>query len=232
MKRILFSVEKRWEYSKNGNIVVSTYGIPKTFRQAFLKILVATSAYYRQIFGNHSIDWVELNVRKLPKMCLRLWTNGSDRIYFTLSKKKQLEPPESSNIFNIHGLAHELGHIILYRSLINIQNLPVGWGEGWAIYLASFVAVPYLFSKFGPSLWPYPYDYLQTEGPEKYLCRFKSASAKKKEPILEVVYKLHMLHQHLGDSGFQKYFCHLLKQPLRSDAFYKKLSKKMEKAGF
>lgn len=126
MKRIVFPREQKWGYSARQNIVVSTCGIPRAFRQSFLRILTGTSDCYRGLFGQNCVGAVEMNVHKASKMDHRLWTNGADRIYFTLSRKRQLEPPDRSCVFNIHGITHELAHIVLYRSLINIRNLSAG----------------------------------------------------------------------------------------------------------
>ena len=43
------------------------------------------------------------------------------RVYMTLGDKRQLLPAHQSGVFHIHGLAHELGHIVLYRSLVNLS---------------------------------------------------------------------------------------------------------------
>ena len=88
-------------------------------------------------------------------------------MYLTLRDERQFLPAPQSGVFHVHGLAHELAHILLYRSLVNIAALAEGWGEGWAIYLSSFIAVPYLYRKYGAAMWPYPYNYLETEGPTR-----------------------------------------------------------------
>ena len=226
----MFPRSRQWEYAYDSEISVSTYGIPGIFRHSFLKILAATSAYYRQAFGAQSVGRLELNVRKQSGLCNRLWTNGADRIYLTLARKKELEPPRISRVFNIYGLAHELGHIVLYRSLINIHELHRGWGEGWAVYVASFMAVPYLFSKYGPDLWPYPYDYLQTEGPKRLLSCFNSQPVKIISPVTHAVHSLYVFQQQLGgERNFQKYFRELFARPIRSDMFYKKVSMKIKR---
>jgi hypothetical protein len=216
-----------WDYLSEGAVTISTWGIPLPFREAFLRVLLATRTYYRRLFGPQSIAWVELNVRKANSLPLRLWTNGADRVFLTLSRKDQLAPPSKSGVRHMFGLPHELGHLVLYRSLVNLQELPPGWGEGWATYLGSFLAVPHLYKKFGPGLWPYPYNYLEAEGPALYLRRFETTEREKDAPTLCVVRDLHSLERQLGRDGFAQFFRQLLRRPVRSSEFCRAVTEKL-----
>lgn len=229
--RVTFPKTRDWEYLSEGGITVSTWGIPLPFREAFLRVLLATRTYYRRLFGPQSIAWVELNVRKSNSLPLRLWTNGADRVFLTLSRKSQLAPPLKSGVRHMFGLPHELGHLVLYRSLVNLQALPPGWGEGWATYMASFLAVPYLYGKFGPELWPYPYNYLEAEGPASYRRRLEATEQEKDDPMLRVVRDLHSLERQLGRDGFTHFFRHLLRRPVRSLDFCHAVTEKLARAG-
>ncbi len=230
-REIKFPVKRQWEYAYGPDIVVSTYGIPQAFQSAFLQTMMATRVYYQRIFGYGTIDWLEMTVRKQAGLPHRLWTNGSDRVYLTLSKKRQLEPPCASHVFHIHGIAHELAHIVMYRSLINIHQLPEGWGEGWAAYTASFMAVPYLFTRLGPSLWPYPYNYLRTEGPDRYARCFKSALPARAGTAGRFMCQLHLLRGLIGTKRLQCFFRGLFKERLRSDEFCDRVSVQLRNAG-
>lgn len=222
-RRIAFPRSRRWEYATRGKIAVSTYGLPVVFRNAFLEILAATSTYYRRVFGAHAVGQVEFNVRKQSNQRLRLWTNGADRIYLTLSRKETLKPPTDSGVHHLYGITHELAHIVLYRSLINVAALPSGWGEGWAAFTASFWAVPYLFSKHGPELWPYPYDYLAMDGPERYLRQFGTRSARRRRPVLSAMHELYECEQQIGRQRFQCLLRRMLREPMRADRFVEEL---------
>jgi hypothetical protein len=226
-KRIAFPRTREWEYLEGDGVTVSTCGVPREFREAFLRIFVESRAYYRRMFGTSAIGWVEFNVRKGNGLPLRLWTNGADRAFLTLSKKGQLEPPSLSGIRHMYGLPHELGHIVLYRSLINVGVLADGWGEGWAVYLSSFLAVPHLYKKFGPELWPYPYDYLATEGPGRFLKVFKATHNRNLGSCFACVRTLHQLEQQLGRAGFGRFFRSLLKTPIRADRLKSEVEKKL-----
>jgi hypothetical protein len=230
-REIRFPVRRQWEYACGPDVVVSTWGIPPVFRDTFLKALLATRGYYQRIFGEGSIAWLEMGVRKQAGLPLRLWTNGSDRVYLTLSRKEQRKPPHASHVFHVHGIAHELAHIVMYRSLINIHQLPDGWGEGWAAYIASFLAVPCLFTRLGPSLWPYPYNYLQTEGPDRYARYLRSGRPMCRDPAGRFLCQLHLLRAALGTRKFLCLFRGLFRERLRSDEFRDRLNARLRRAG-
>ncbi|NQT12610.1 MAG: hypothetical protein HQ582_07675 [Planctomycetes bacterium] len=200
------------------------------FREAFLQILLTSRAYFRQLFGPQSVGWIEFNVRKSNTLPLRLWTNGADRVFLTLSRKTQLEPPLKGGARHMFGLPHELGHIVMYRSLVNLRELPEGWGEGWATYVASFLAVPHVYAKFGPDLWPYSYNYLETEGPDCCLRRFESVDRGEQNPTLRVVRDLYSLERRMGRRGFARFFRQLLSKPVRSTEFCRAVIEELKRA--
>ena len=229
--KIHFPSKRQWEYQTKNGITVSCYGIPKEFQDAFLKILSESKSFYKRLFGKHVIDKVEFNVRKSSGIQHRLWTNGADRVFLTLSKKSQLEPAAVSGVRNLHGLPHELAHIVLYRSLINLSCLGPGWGEGWAVYLASFLAIPHLYRKFGPELWPYPHNYEESDGPTAFLRRFDDDKRSEWHPIVRVIWQLHSLECVLGRKEFVKLTRKELSVPVRADLFTKRMEKSMKSAG-
>ena len=229
--KIRFPTKRQWEYQTQNGITVSCYGIPTEFQDAFLEILSETKYFYQRHFGKHVIGNVEFNVRKSTGLQHRLWTNGADRVFLTLSKKSQLEPARVSGVRNLHGLPHELAHIVLYRSLINLSCLGRGWGEGWAVYLASFLAIPHLYRKHGPELWPYPHNYEESDGPTAYLKRFDDNNRNEWHPIVQIVWRLHRLECALGRKEFVKLLRKELSAPVRADAFTKQMEISMKSAG-
>lgn len=229
--RIRFSSKRQWEYQNKNGITVSCYGIPKEFQDAFLKILTESKSLYNKLFGKHAVGNVEFNVRKSAGLQHRLWTNGADRIFLTLSKKRQLEPAKVSGVRNLHGLPHELAHIVLYRSLINLSCLAPGWGEGWAVYMASFIAIPHLYRKFGPGLWPYPHNFERSDGPAIYLKRFGVNNKSVWHPIDQVVWQLHRLEHTLGRREFVNLVRKKLSTPIRADLFAKQMEDLLKSAG-
>jgi hypothetical protein len=201
--------------------------MPPQFRESFLNVLSVTRDYYRHLFGNHVIDLVEFNVRKARGLPLRLWTNGADRVFLTLSRKAQLQPASISGVRHLHGLTHELAHIVLYRSLINLRELADGWGEGWAVYLGSFWGVPYVHAKLGDEAWPYPHCYLASDGPGHYLQCFSRKGWKPSSAIEQVVHDLYRWQRSVGDELFVGFFRKLLSTPLRADQFSAEVTRKI-----
>lgn len=225
MKQILFPRHGGWEYVSRGGVTVSSWGLPTPFQRAFLNIAASTRAYYDSLFGDGAVPELEFNARKRRGLPTRLWTNGADRIYLTLSRKSQLAPAPASGMRHIHGVAHELAHIVLYRALVNLHELAAGWGEGWAVYLSSFWAVPWLFERHGSRLWPYPYDYQRYDGPEVYLQRFRALPAPPTDPVLRAVYDLHRLERDLGGRRFIALFRSLLRRRMRADRFNERIAR-------
>ncbi len=224
MSGIRFPRRGGWQYASRDGVVVSCWGLPAPFRRAFLTIAANTRAYYRTLFGAETVPAVELNVRMEPGLPLRLWTNGADRIYLTLSNKSQLAPAPKSGVRHVHGITHELAHIVLYRALINLSELAEGWGEGWAVYLASFWAVPRLFQRHGAGLWPYPYDYRRFDGPGRLIEQFGATSEPPSEPVPRAVYDLYRLEQGLGSKEFAARFRSMLRRRMRADDFNERIA--------
>ncbi len=233
VRKLHFPTKRKWEYLENDRVTLNCYGIPIEFQEAFLRIVVESKCYYQRLFGRHVIDYVDVTVRKSAGLPHRLWTNGADRVQLTLSRKSQLEPATKSGVRNLHGFPHELAHIVMYRSLINLHCLKCGWGEGWAIYVASFLAVPHLYRKFGPTLWPYEHDFEKSDGPFAYFRKFEHdlENVRKWPAPLRVVCRLHFLEQELGRSDCVKFFRELLRHRIRADQFVSRVDSVMNELG-
>ncbi|HKV80279.1 MAG TPA: hypothetical protein VJP02_19175 [Candidatus Sulfotelmatobacter sp.] len=90
----------------------------------------------------------------------RLFNDGKDQLFLSISSLDSLAPPAKSGIFNIYGICHELGHLAMYRTLKNRDWLANSAAEGWAHFIGSAV-VDRVYAAKGESLWPEPYDYRQ-----------------------------------------------------------------------
>ncbi|HKX45204.1 MAG TPA: hypothetical protein VJP77_00670 [Planctomycetota bacterium] len=199
---------RRWSRQQRGRVAVTALGVPSAYRRAFLEILVSTSAYYRRLFGAGALGNIELVATYQPGSPVRLWTNGADRIYLQLGEPRHLHPPTRGGPRYLHGLPHELAHMLLYRSLVHVGSLSEGWGEGWAVFLSSQLAVPHLHRHWGSELWPEPYDFLATEGPASLARNLASRT----DPVTEAVRVLHSLWSRWGTRQFCARFQPLLKQ--------------------
>jgi hypothetical protein len=93
-----------------------------------------------------------------PSHSTRLYTDGRDHIFLSLSGARKLAPPPASGVFNLYGLCHELGHVMMYRLLEDRDWMTSAAAEGWAHYAGS-VVVDAVYTAEGQSIWFEPYDY-------------------------------------------------------------------------
>ena len=148
---------------KKPGVIVRTTRIDEAYGEAFAAILSEARHEYENTFGFSLPETIVLDAKREPQQNLRLWTDGNSRIFLTISSQRQLAPSPRSGIFNIYGMCHELGHIVMYRGMKNQVGLPDGVGEGWAHYAGS-VVVDVVAERLGRKIWPEPYDVKSAEG--------------------------------------------------------------------
>jgi len=144
-------------------VIVRTLRIDRAYGEAFAAILSEARREYENTFGFSLPETIVLEASREPRQKLRLWTDGNSQIFLTISSQSQLAPSPRSGIFNIYGMCHELGHVVMYRGMKNQVGLPDGVGEGWAHYAGS-VVVDTVAEHLGHKIWPEPYDVKSTEG--------------------------------------------------------------------
>lgn len=197
-------------------------GLAPEYADALMTLLVEGRTRHRRLFGRDAIGSVELAVRYQPDAPVRLWTNGADRIHLVLSEERQLSAPTRGGAKFVHGIPHELAHIVMYRGLADLQSLPVGWGEGWAVFASTCLVAPVLWRRHGRRLWPDPYDFRATEGPASLRGREGPGAA----PHLEHALQLDRLDRHLG----RERFLALVRRPLRRFALADEYVTTLERA--
>ncbi|MFA5565546.1 MAG: hypothetical protein WC184_07305 [Acidimicrobiia bacterium] len=82
-----------------------------------------------------------------------LRTDYQRTIMLAISDIEQaLPPPVGMNL--IYGLAHEVGHLVIVRSIPEGASLAVVWDEAFAHHLALNTFFPALSAHFGNTPWP------------------------------------------------------------------------------
>jgi hypothetical protein len=56
-----------------------------------------------------------VNVDCQPGTKARLFTDGNDTYTLSIRSGADLAPPAASGIYNLYGMCHELGHVVMYR---------------------------------------------------------------------------------------------------------------------
>lgn len=149
-------------------------------RPEYAKALLAVAAEARRVyvaFGFDTPKKLTLNITKRQGGGTQLWTDGQSQMFLTVRSNADLAPPMQSSTFNIFGMCHELGHMMMYRKA-QLIGLPQGIGEGWAYYAGS-VVVDHVYKKLGPKVWPQPYNYSQVEGTARLARNAESPDAAK-----------------------------------------------------
>lgn len=154
--------------------IVSYTGIDPAYARAILTLASEARAIYAGKFGFAMPEEVTVEVKKDSRARTNLWTDGDSQVFLTVKSNADLAPPEKSGYFNVYGICHELGHISLYRNIVNL-GLPPGVAEGWPHYTGSIV-VDEVWKKLGRDLWPQPYDYLAIDGTPRLEKQFNDAN--------------------------------------------------------
>lgn len=139
---------------------VTYTGIDTKQATALAETLSAAWKVYTEEFGFDLPPIVRCEVTCAPDQPTRLYTDGQDHLFLSLPSKEKLARPAKSGVFNLYGMCHELGHMVMYRVLKDRDWMSSAAAEGWAHFAGSAV-VDRVFAAKGESLWPDPYDYRQ-----------------------------------------------------------------------
>ena len=146
------------EVTNAPNVTVNHTNLDAAAATAIAKTLSAARVVYVEQFGLDMPEKILATVAIGPKEPTRLYTDGNDRVYLSLSDAAKLAKPQSSSVFNLYGMCHELGHMAMYRTLKDHDWLSTAGAEGFAHYTGS-VVVDGVYEKEGEKLWHDAYDY-------------------------------------------------------------------------
>lgn len=180
---------------------VSYEGISSEYAAALAETLAAARQVYVGTLKFDMPDSVMLEVKCGPTEATRLYTDGEDRLFLSLSSEDQLAQPTKSGVFNLYGMCHELGHMAMYRTLKNRDWMTSAAAEGWAHYAGS-VVVDRVWTAKGEKLWPDRYDY-RADGTARLN---KQLAATKTSPIGQGAGQWQKLEAIIGLPQFSKLF--------------------------
>ena len=189
------SAEQAPKETKAPGAIVTYTGVYPQYANAIAELASEARAVYADQFKFNMPLKVVVDIEKDPQARTNLWNDGDSHIFLTVRSSLDLEPPTKSGYFNIYGICHELGHIAMYRGIVNL-GLPNGVAEGWPHYAGS-VVVDAVFKKLGATLWPQPYDYAQTDGTAR-LAEQSSDPEAMKSPITKAAFVFYAIDRKYG----------------------------------
>jgi hypothetical protein len=156
------------------NVTVNYTNLDTAPATSIAKTLSAARAAYIDAFGFDMPQTITATVTIGPNEPTRLYTDGNDRAFLSLPDAAKLAKPQSSGVFNLYGMCHELGHMAMYRTLKDRDWLSTAGAEGFAHYTGS-VVVDLVYEQEGEKLWHDPYDY-RADGTARLKRQFESAN--------------------------------------------------------
>jgi len=139
------------------HVVVSYDGIGKQYAEAIARTVSAARAVAAEQFGFDVPETITVTVAVNAEE-RRLFNDGQDRISLTVRSEEDLLRPSTSGVFNLYGMCHEVGHMVMYRPIRDHGWLSGAAAEGWAHYIGCRL-VDAVYAKEGGDLWPDRYDY-------------------------------------------------------------------------
>src|SRR5689334_1098007 len=97
------------------HVRVTYDGIDANQADAIAQTLSAARDAYVRDFGFDMPETVVCTVTCRAGEPVRLYNDGSDRLFLSMPSKDKLAKPSVSGVSNLYGLCHELGHIAMYR---------------------------------------------------------------------------------------------------------------------
>ncbi len=179
---------------ESGEVVFSE--IKPEYAKALLAIAIEARRVYAEDFGFDMPAKLTLNIQKRSDGRTRLWTDGNSQMFLEIASVEDLAPPSQSGYFNIYGMCHEIGHMVMYRKA-KLIGMPEGLGEGWAHYAGS-VVTDHVYKKLGQNIWPQPYNYSETEGVAR-LAKQAKDSADTKDASKRVALLFYQTQQKYGE---------------------------------
>ena len=158
------------------NHVVVTYsGITEPQARSLARVADAARAAAVARYGFDVPETINVNVDCRLGNDVRLFTDGHDTYTLNIRTGFDLAPPAACGIYNLYGMCHELGHVVMYRVLTERRWLRGGAAEAWAHYFGSQI-VDDVYAAEGQQAWWMPYDY-RADGMERLRAQLAGSDA-------------------------------------------------------
>lgn len=176
-------------------------GLDGKWAQALAETAGAARKVYAEEFGSDVPKMIYGSVACRKGEQTRLYTDGKDHMFLYVPSVEKLAKPASSGVFNLYGMCHELGHMVMYRVLAERDWMTGAAAEGWAHYAGS-VVTDRVYAAQGQALWPDPYDY-RADGTARLN---RQLADKSPDDVTIAAGQWQKLATILGPKGFHKVF--------------------------
>ncbi len=163
------------QVARTDGVVVEYTGAPQAYVKAIALTAQAARAAAIEKFKFDMPETIHIQVIQSAQEKVRLYNDGQDRLFLTIRAEKDLHKPAESGIYNIYGICHEIGHLAMYRAILQHDWLNSAGAESWAHYVGSRL-VDEVFERQGEALWPDAYPYLD-DGMKRFHAQQKAGAA-------------------------------------------------------
>jgi len=186
---------------RDDDVVLEYSGISETYAKAIAQTVSLARAVAEEKFDLDMPEEITVTATCDPKLKVRLFNDGQDRIILSLSSQQKLLKPTTSGVFHIYGLCHEVGHLGQYRPIRDHSWMTFAAAEGWAHYMGSRL-VDEVHARAGDNLWPDAHNYL-AYGTQRLVQQWRSQNP---PPIAVGARAWHELCRIVGDKGMPPIF--------------------------
>jgi hypothetical protein len=143
---------------KTDHVIVNYDGVTEAQAASLGRVAEASRLAASERYGFDVPATITVNVSCKPDNKVALFTDGNDTYTLRVRTHADLAPPAQSGVFNLYGMCHELGHVVMYRVIREHNWMTVDALEGWAHYIGSRL-VDDVYAAEGQRAWWTPYDY-------------------------------------------------------------------------
>jgi RNA polymerase sigma-70 factor (ECF subfamily) len=184
-------------------------GISDAYANAIARTVEAVRAVAIEQFGFNMPETIHVSAVASPGNVTRLFNDGDDHITLTIPSQDKLQRPSVTGTFQLYGFCHEVGHLAMYRVILQRAWLSPAAAEGWAHYAGSRI-LDAVYAREGEQLWPDAYNYFE-DGTARLR---KQLATTKPDSTTQAAGLWLSLAEILGDKGLAPLFSAWAKLPV------------------